>query len=269
MHVQSLRIYPLKAAKGLEVPSCRILERGLERDRSFVLVDKEGRFISQRQLSCLARLGFTIFDGESVRLQMDERELSLMAASGGLREVVVWGDKVLARDWGEEAARFLLEQTGQELRLCEAIETSPRKVKSLAAQNQEVPFYFADAYPFLIISQESLDDLNDRLKMKGLDSVSMDRFRPNIVIEGWSPFGEDRAKRLRIGKNIELTLNKACKRCLVITIDQEKGIKGREPLETLAEYRNFEGSINFGQNAYLTSKGGEFIHQGDPVEILE
>ena len=121
---------------------------------------------------------------------------------------------------------------------------------------------FADGFPFLLLSVASLDKLNRRLSL----SVSMDRFRPNIVIEGCEPHAEDRWDRIRIGE-VPFRFAKPCARCLVTTVDQTTGERGREPLRTLSTYRTVDGQILFGQN--LVHEGRGAVGVGDPVEVLD
>jgi uncharacterized protein YcbX len=121
---------------------------------------------------------------------------------------------------------------------------------------------FADAFPILVISQASLDALNARLET----SVSMDRFRPNLVIEGSAPHAEDAWKRIRVG-DVEIALVKPCDRCSVPAVDPATGVRGREPVRELATYRKRGGKIYFGQNGVHRTPG--VLRVGDPVVVLE
>jgi uncharacterized protein YcbX len=122
---------------------------------------------------------------------------------------------------------------------------------------------FADGYPFLLIGQASLDDLNSRLA----EPVPMNRFRPNFVVEGAEPFAEDTWKKISIGKTV-FHVVKPCERCVITTIDQVKGTKGKEPLTTLNTFRNFNGKVLFGQNL-IAEKPGAVLKVGDKIEIVE
>lgn len=272
MRIKSLSVYPLKSAAGHELPSAIVGTEGLVNDRRFVLVDSRGRFVTQRAVPALARLGIRL--GQGLRLSFGEQTLHLSAASGPQREVEVWGDKVLAQDWGDEAAQFLDRalqpfSTDLQMRLCERLPDHPRLASSAFTHGESVPYFFADAFPILVITQESLDLLNSKLADQQKPPVNMDRFRTNIVIEGASPHAEDQWHRIRIGDQLELVLAKLCSRCPVVTVDQKKGeISNREPLATLASYRTINGKIMFGQNAYVARGSGSEIFCGDPVTIL-
>jgi uncharacterized protein YcbX len=268
MQVHSLHVYPFKAAAGWSPQTAKVCETGLEQDRRFVLVDSAGRFVSQRTLPALTHLRIEL--GEGVRLHHQQRSIHLPHAEGELVTIEVWGDRVVAQDWGPAIGAFLTAEFGQALRLCEAIPQATRWVNERYTAGEAVPYFFADGFPILVISQESLDHLNERLREKGLTNVEMDRFRPNIVIKGWKPHGEDEVQRIRIGQQLELVLAKPCSRCSVITIDQSTGLSSQEPLQTLASYRKGPegGKIYFGQNAYVARGVGSTIALGDEVEVL-
>jgi hypothetical protein len=119
----------------------------------------------------------------------------------------------------------------------------------------------ADAFPLLLISQPSLDDLNERLAVP----VPMNRFRPNLVVNGCGAFDEDRWKGIRIG-DILLRVVKPCSRCVTTTVDQATGIQGKEPLVTLSQYRKFNGKVCFGQN--VIPENDAVVNIGDRVEII-
>jgi uncharacterized protein YcbX len=121
---------------------------------------------------------------------------------------------------------------------------------------------FADAYPFLVIGEASLAELNARL----IEPVPINRFRPNFVVRGAAPFAEDAWGHFRIGESYFYGV-KPCARCVMTTIDQETAQKGREPLQTLATYRAANNKIYFGQNSLYANQGTR-VAVGDPVEVL-
>ncbi len=269
LRVKSLSIYPLKAAAGHQLTSSVIQSTGLEHDRRFVLVDGSGRFVSQRSHPSLALLHLMMEPVLTLRHGKTEAALPLRSPTGSLRTVEVWGETVKAQDWGDAAARFLAQHFGSELRLCERLHEETRWVKAPYSADSAVPYYFADAFPLLIVSQESLELLNQKLIGQGQAAVTMDRFRPNIVIEGAEAHAEDAWTRLRIGTSIEIVLTKLCSRCPVVTVEPSTGIKGREPLASLALYRTIDGKIMFGKNAFLVSGAGSILRCGDQVEVLQ
>ncbi|WP_431292514.1 MOSC domain-containing protein [Pedobacter sp. P26] len=129
------------------------------------------------------------------------------------------------------------------------------------ASNNEV-VSFADGYPCLLIGQSSLDGLNEKLQ----SSIKMDRFRPNFVFTGGTPHIEDRFNTFYIGETL-FSAVKPCSRCVLITIDQQTGEKGQEPLRTLAGYRTINKKILFGQNLLHQSSG--IISVGDELKIVD
>jgi uncharacterized protein len=261
--VASLHIYPIKGCGGLDVEVAEATPRGFAGDRAFMLVTPEGEFITQRDAPnlALARIGL-----EAGVLGLDGAglpHLTLPIRREGPRLAVrVWRDTCQAIDQGEEGGRWFSRLIGRPCRLVRKAEDDVRKVDPEYAIGAADEVSFADGYPFLIVSRESLEDLNRRLA----DPLPMNRFRPSLVVQGWGePFYEDRARRLRIGQ-VEIALVKPCARCEVTTIDQESARRGKEPLTTLATFRRRNGKVMFGQNGIPLTLGT--IQCGDPVQIL-
>jgi uncharacterized protein YcbX len=132
----------------------------------------------------------------------------------------------------------------------------------------EAPYKFADAFALLVTSEASLAHLNSRLKAKGHAPVDIDRFRPNVVIDGVDAFEEDYAREARIGDAV-IELVKPCVRCTVPSVDPARGEQGTEPSDTLAAYRNDEraGGVTFGVNGILARGAGSALQVGDEVEL--
>jgi uncharacterized protein YcbX len=123
---------------------------------------------------------------------------------------------------------------------------------------------YADGYPFMILSEASLQDLNSRLS----EPVPMNRFRPNFVVSGAEPFAEDKWKIILIGSTV-FHVVKPSERCVLTTVDQEKGEKtGKEPLRTLSIFRSYKGKVLFGQNLIAENAGG-VVKVGQALEVLE
>ncbi len=174
----------------------------------------------------------------------------------------IWRSKgVQAIDQGDTAAKWFSDWLGTSVRLVHMAAGYLRKLNEKYAINNDDHTGFADGYPILLTSEESLEDLNMRLDTP----VPMNRFRPNIVVKGCEPFAEDTWGRIRIGK-IEMAVVKPCARCVVTTIDKDTLQKSKEPLKTLASYRTQEGGAMFGQNVIPLNEGR--LRLGMNVEIL-
>lgn len=264
VRVQSLHVYPVKGCAGLAVPRLTLDRRGPLHDRRWMVVDGAGRFVTQRECPRLALVRVAIDDE---RLVLEAEGLGRVgvplgqAGGGASRRVVCWAAECDAVDEGREAADFLSEWLGREASLVRMADDFDRVVNPLRSPERAVTG-FTDGYPFLIVGEASLRDLNQRLD----DPLPMDRFRPNVVVGGTPPYQEDRWRRIRVGE-VPLDVVKPCSRCAVTVTDQQTGARGKEPLSTLARYRRREGEVFFGQNAVHRSTGTLAV--GDAVEVLE
>jgi hypothetical protein len=229
-----------------------------------MLVDQSGEFLTQRQHPQLALLQVALGESElSVFSKVDPyREISfdMEMNSGKELQVSVWGDVVTALQVSPEVSAWFSDFLGMNVDLVRMPESSHRKLDPRYAV-QEESVSFADGMPYVMIGQASLDELNGRLA----DPVGMDRFRPNLVFSGGEAFTEDQFKQLQIGE-VEFQVVKPCARCVMITVDQEKGTKGKEPLATLATYRSQGSKVYFGQNAVALTQG--IVRVGDPIQQL-
>jgi uncharacterized protein len=267
MHISELHLYPLKGAAGIAVRDAALDAFGLQHDRRWMIVQADGEFVTQRNHPGLALLR-TALEPDALVLRSQsagEARLPLAQPAGGetaLVRVQVWNDVVDAIDLGEEVAAFVSAHLGAAARLCYMPDTSFRQADpDYARPGDRVSF--ADGFPLLLITQESLDELNRRLD----EPLPMLRFRPNVVVAGTSvPHEEDGWRRIRLGP-VECDVVKPCARCSVTTVDQATGVGGREPLHTLAEYRRWDGKVWFGQNLLHRAPGRVAV--GDPVELLE
>lgn len=262
IRLNELTIYPVKSMAGIAVDSIPVDAFGLQNDRRWLLVDKAGRFLSQRDIPRMA-LVKTSLSPEGLRFEMagDKHNVELPLAANE-RQVEVWGDTVSALDAGDVTAVWLSGKLETDCRLVYMPDHCRRLVDPLYAQNKET-VGFADGFPLLLISQSSLDDLNRRLSKP----VLMNRFRPNLVVTGCEPFAEDHWRRILIG-DLELQLVKPCARCVMPSIDQHSAQKDSEILRVLASYRRGKDrKTYFGQNL-LYQKLGQ-LTVGQTVEILE
>ncbi|MBB5637890.1 hypothetical protein HDE68_003815 [Pedobacter cryoconitis] len=263
--LSELHIYPIKSLAGISLTESLIEEKGLKYDRRWMLIDNEGTFISQRKYPGLALLQISLGE-EEMTITHKNNPLQTISFSYGTNTgqhiaVSVWGTACTGIEVSIAVSKWFSEFLKTDARLVQMPESERRLVDPRYATNNEI-VSFADGYPCLIISQASLDGLNDRLN----DRVPMDRFRPNFVFTGGEPHIEDNFDTFSIG-DLSFKAVKPCSRCVMITVDQQKATKSAEPLKTLAGYRTINKKIMFGQN--LVHKGSGTIRVGDQLEVKE
>ncbi len=269
MIISEINIYPVKSLKGIALQDAVVESRGLRFDRRWMLTDAEGMFFTQREVPKMATISV---DVSISGLVVSAPYLEPMTIRAGSKSDTVKTQKVTVWDAICEAAIFPTEVNEwfstvleRKCQLVEMPETTRRPVDpEYAVRPNEDVVSFADGYPFLLIGEGSLKDLNSKLD----EPVPMNRFRPNLVVEGSNAFAEDGWKKIRVGETV-FHLVKPCARCVVTTVDQSTGEKtGKEPLKTLSTYRNRDSKVLFGQNLIAENPGG-VIRVGDKIEILE
>jgi uncharacterized protein len=266
IRLASIHIYPMKAARAVDLDESRVEPWGLAGDRRWLLVDEDGRFISQREVPWLARLVVTCGPGH-IRVSADGRTGLVIAqppAGAALLKVSVWRSTLLAAAAGPEPDAWFSAYLGRPARLVYLDDPTRRPVDPEYGTDGDV-VSFADGYPLLLTSAGSLGELGDWLAAARESPVPMTRFRPSVVVTGAPPWAEDRWRRVRIGP-VPFRVAKPCGRCVVTTTDQVTGERGRQPLMMLGRRRRFGPELVFGQN--LIPDSGGVIRVGDPVEIL-
>ena len=262
--VSALYFYPIKSCGGIELSEAAIDARGLQYDRNWMFVDEAGNFLTQREYARMALIRPSITRGFLALKAPQMSELTIALTHAGPRKsVVVWRSECEALDQGDEVAEWISEFLGFNARLVRIANDFMRPVPPHFARRPEDQVGFADAFPFLLISQASLDDLNSRLAEK----LPMNRFRPNIVIQGCPAYAEDTWDLIQIG-DLAFDVVKPCLRCPVTTTNQDTAERGPEPLKTLATYRRAEtGHVMFGQNLVQHSPGT--IRVGDSLSVIK
>jgi uncharacterized protein len=261
--LSGLFVYPVKSARGVALDAATVGARGLDGDRRWMVVDERGVFVSQRTH---ARLALVAAAREGGRLALEAPgapRLLVDAPPAGAPtvRVRVWDDVCDAQPASPDAARWFSTLLGIGCALVFLPDASRRPVAPRGGSPaSEVAF--ADAYPFLLISEASLENLNLRLARP----VPMDRFRPNLVVSGCGPHTEDGWRRIRIGQ-VVFRVVKPCSRCGTTAVDQATGERGREPLATLATYRRVGADVMFGQNLVHEDTGA--LRLGDELTVLE
>lgn len=278
MTLSGLTVYPIKSCGGVALNEARIGEQGLQLDRNWMLVDKQGHFLSQREHAAMAAITVSIKESSLAVSApgMPTLCISLQHDDAARRvPVTIWNDGIDARDCGADMHDWFSSFLGTEARLVRfdprvRRACSPRWSKSIPATTQ-----FSDGFPLLVIGEASLLDLNQRLQHKGAPAISMDRFRPNVVIAGLEAYEEDYIDTLTIGeasREVVLKLVKPCIRCTIPSVDQRTGLRDPrwpdEPLDTMATYRanaRVAGGLTFGQNALVTQGAGMLVRSGDKI----
>ena len=264
--VSSLHIYPVKSCGGLSVSEAEVTPRGFRHDRQWMFVDDRGMFVAQRQgrglgtpISSVCQVRPAIANGTLTLTAPSMPPLTVPLDGDGVEiPVTIWDDRLGAIDQGEDAEAWATEWLSRErpgrYRLVRMPGHAHRAAKLGSAE-----VGFNDAYPFLVISDASLAELNARLR----DPLPMNRFRPNIVLSGATAYQEDRMDRFRIGA-VEFFGTTLCLRCPTTTTDQDTAERGKEPLKTLATYRRQDDGVVFGRN--FNHSGSGTVKVGDQCE---
>ncbi len=265
IELTQINIFPVKSCKGTTLSRAKLTAFGLDWDRHWMVVDEHGSFLSQRTIPAMALIEPTLSE-HGLRLQaprMESLEIPKDQQNGKTVHVRIWDDTCSAVDCGDDAAAWFSEALGIRCRLAAIGSAFHRDVNpKYSARKDQVSF--ADAFPLLLISSASLRDLNERLDQP----VPMNRFRPNLVVSGCEPYAEDRWDHIAIG-SLTFRVSKPCARCTVPAVDQATGVRGTEPLATLAGYRKGDGEkVLFGQNLVNEQKSGELV-LGNEVIILQ
>lgn len=264
LQISGLYIYPIKSMAGISVNRAQVTDRGFEYDRRWMLVDENNLFISQREVAELALMNIDINEkGLSVTYKPGNTSISIpfQPETSEFAEVTIWDDTCTGQFVSQAADEWFSNMLNIRCRLVYMPDATHRITDQRYTSANSVTS-FSDGYPFLIIGQASLDDLNSRLEK----SVPMNRFRPNIVFTGGEPYSEDMMHTFEIG-NIQFHGVKLCARCPIPTIDQQSLERGKEPLKTLARYRFKNNKIMFGQNLMHNSVGQ--ITVGDELKVLK
>jgi len=265
MKLSEIWVYPVKSLGGIRLSKALTQERGLQYDRRWMIIDDENVFITQRAFSKMALIDVALQESDLkifLRTNPDDFVIVPYQPVTALPVTVkVWDDTTDAVTVSEEADAWLSRQLDLSLRLVMMPDSTERKADPRYARHDE-NVSFADGFPYLVISQASLDELNSRLA----EPITMRRFRPNLVISGTEPFAEDQWKQITIG-NLHFEVVKPCARCVLTTINPETAEKGPEPLKTLATYRRNGNKILFGQN--VTARDFGELQVGDTLIVHE
>jgi uncharacterized protein YcbX len=265
--------YPIKSCAGISVPNARLTGAGLVVDgmcdREWMVVDEGGRFLTQREHPRMA-LVTPGFKDDALTLSapgMAPHQVGRDPVPFA-RAVQIWDDTVLAEDCGDASAAWFAQAIGAPCRLVRFPDSARRLTSTRWTGGVAAPTRFADGYPVLLIGAASLDDLNARLATAGRPALPMNRFRPNLVIDGLDPFEEDYVEQFALGAAV-LKPVKPCPRCPIPSIDQATGVPGADPLDILQAYRRkpqLDGAVCFGMNCIVTAGTGTPLTVGLDVQ---
>lgn len=276
MTVTSVYRYPVKSCRGERLAEATVEPWGLAGDRRWMIVDTDARVVTAREHPRLVLVRpYVDNSNNSMRLEtpgLPDLEIPVPSPRSAERiEATVWGTPVLATLADGQAAEWLTKVTGEPVRLVYMDDPTRRAPNPRYSQPGD-RVSFADGYPLLLVSERSLERVNDWIfegPHAAEGALPVTRFRPNVVVEGAPAFAEDGWKRLRIGE-VPFRVAKGSDRCVFTTIDPRTAVKGREPLVTLAKHRRWDGKVWFGVNLIpdLSPAAPAVIRPGDPIEIL-
>jgi uncharacterized protein YcbX len=271
--IARLFVYPVKSCAGVELQEAVLTETGLDLDRAWMVVDAQGRFVTQRQLPRMAL----------VRPQLKVHEVVLRApgmlalhlAIDAVEEpatVRIWNDEMTAYDMGGVAAQWFSDFLGQPLRLVRFDPEQRRLSNRQWTGGAEALNQFSDGFPLLVLTEAAVDELNARLAAAGHGPVGVERFRPNIVLSGLAAHAEDGLRQLLIEADaqVQLALVKPCPRCPIPNVDPATGTTSPEVLQILGTYRKnplLNGAPSFGMNAIVLGGLEQTLRVGQPVTV--
>ncbi len=280
MKISQINIFPIKSLDGYSPTTAEVQERGLAFDRRWMIVDNEGMFFTQRTQHNMAKLRAEVIDNQLIITKKNTNEkiaFDVNQYTNQTMQVVVWDDSVTANLVNPEVDAFLTKHLETECSLVIMLDSSVRRVEE-DYNTGEDEVSFADGYPFLIIGENSLNDLNTRLESPlNADNqvlVGLRRFRANFIFSGGEPYEEETWSDFEIG-NVRFKGVKPCGRCVMTTLNPDTGEStGKEPLATLSTYRKFGRKITFGQNLIWNKKDwnntdSAFVKVGDDIKLTK
>ncbi|MDR5800146.1 MOSC N-terminal beta barrel domain-containing protein [Caballeronia sp. LZ001] len=274
--ISALFVYPVKSCGAIALDCVQLAVHGFPWDRHWMVIDENGRFVSQREFPAMARIVPTLTADALVLNSPDTAEpleVPLARAKDPARVAVnVWRDHFEALDEGVTAARWFSARLGVPVRLVRFADDVTRLASKTWTRDADAPTQFADGFPLLVTNHASLDDLNARLEAKGAPRVPMNRFRPNVVLSGLDAFEEDFIDTISVD-GIVLRMVKPCARCPITTVDQTHGVRDaqwpNEPLDVMMGWRanaRVDGGLTFGQNAIALDGAGRELRVGASVD---
>jgi uncharacterized protein YcbX len=260
--LSEIYIYPVKSLGGISVDSVIVEERGLKYDRRYLLIDENNVFMTQRDYPQLALLKLSFRENGFNVLNTQNNSYTFIPFESDSKEnisVTIWDDVCSAVRVSKELDDWFSTAINKKCSLVYMPDDEKRIVEKKYINDEHI-VSFADAYPFLIIGQSSLDDLNARLDKP----IPMNRFRTNFVFTGGNAFEEDNWNDFKIG-DVNFKAVKPCARCIITTTNQDTAERNSEPLKTLSTYRKFNNQVLFGMNVVCFNNG--YVSVGDKIYL--
>ena len=276
--LSALTLYPIKSCAGLSLQEATLTAAGLMTehiyDREWMVVDEHGVYMTQREHPRMALIVPTL-KADTLELRapgMLRLEIPLGLPDPDLAPTLttqIWEHTVLAYDCDALTADWFTKAIGVPCRLARFHANASRAVSGTWTGGVPATTLFSDGYPMLVVGTSSLDDLNDKLVRAGRAAIPMNRFRPNLVIDGIEAFEEDYAESFQMGDAL-LKPVKPCPRCPMPSIDQATGVIGPDPLDLLQAYRakpELDGAVCFGMNSILITGDGQRVRVGQEIVV--
>lgn len=269
VQLSQISIYPIKSTASIQLSNSWVDELGLSFDRRFVLTDDKYQFITARTEPklCLIQANITATGLILTAPDMPKLTINYHQLTDFYKKIFIWDDHINAQQGSHEHQLWFSRYLNRPCQLLHFGELSKRNVPNTSSRTDKLAF--ADGYPLLLISQASLDDLNSRSPT----TITMNQFRPNLVIENCEAFAEDTWQHIRIGE-VEFEVQKPCTRCILTTVDPAtaKVDSNQEPITSLKTFRQaadgeLKGEILFGQNLVPLNQGQ--IKVNDTVTIIK
>jgi uncharacterized protein YcbX len=259
VHITQIYTYPVKSMRAIQHQSLEATNFGFPYDRYWMLIDEHNQFISQRKIPELALFSPTFQQNTLlVTYNNDRIEIPLERSASQRIKTVVWDDEVVALEEDPSIHYWFSQHLNQPVRLVRKASFPQRSVKNHA----ETYVNFADGSQYLIIGEETLQDLNSKLTQP----IAMSQFRPNLVFSDGDAYGEDYWKNITVG-SAHFEATKLCSRCTMININQDTAKIDVEPLRVLSTFRKRDNKVYFGQFLKLKSKEAIRIAVGDPIRV--
>jgi uncharacterized protein len=278
--IEQLWVYPVKSCAGVALSEAELTDTGLLYDRAWMVVDSSGEFVSQRELPRMALIQPSFKMGQLMLRAPGMLALHLaLDAAEAPTKVRVWDDELMAYDMGDVAAQWFSDFLGpgapadlKRLRLARFDPEIKRACDARWTGGREANTQFADGFGLLVTSTASLAELNERLAKAGEAPVTLQRFRPNIVVGGIEAHDEDRLGAMTISTGDESTAViepvKPCARCPIPNIDPATAVSTPAVSDVLQSYRRdprVNGAITFGMNAMVLQGDGQMLRVGQKV----